>query len=118
MRTRSIQFRLTVWYALVLAGALTLFGGLVWISLRQRLTSELQEILRDSASRFEAYMRREVREVFGLELKVEMEEFCQALPDSSYLELRGSRGFEFRYPEQRRPSSPRTPPTNCARRSR
>ena len=103
MRTRSIQFRLTVWYALVLAGALTLFGGLVWISLRQRLTSELQENLRDSASRFEAYMRREVREVFGLELKVEMEEFCQALPDSSYLELRGSRGFEFRYPEQRRP---------------
>ncbi len=103
MRTRSIQFRLTVWYALVLAGALTLFGGLVWISLRQRLTSELQENLRDSASRFEAYMRREVREVSGLELKVEMEEFCQALPDSSYLELRGSRGFEFRYPEQRRP---------------
>ena len=103
MRTRSIQFRLTVWYALVLAGALTLFGGLVWISLRQRLTSELQENLRDSASRLEAYMRREVREVSGLELKVEMEEFCQALPDSSYLELRGSRGFEFRYPEQRRP---------------
>ncbi|MES1262093.1 MAG: histidine kinase dimerization/phospho-acceptor domain-containing protein, partial [Acidobacteriota bacterium] len=102
MRTRSIQFRLTVWYAIVLAGALAVFGGLVWVSLRQRLNGELNEELRDSASRFEAYMRREVREVSGLELKVEMEEFCQALPSSSYLELRGSNGFEFHYPAVRR----------------
>lgn len=102
MRTRSIQFRLTVWYAVVLAAALAVFGGLVWVGLRQRLNGELNEDLRDSAGRFETYMRREVREVSGLELKVEMEEFCQALPASSYLELHGSGGFEFHYPAIRR----------------
>src|SRR5438270_608903 len=44
MRQRSIQFRLTVWYALVLTGALALFGGLIWLSLRKRLIRELDEV--------------------------------------------------------------------------
>jgi heavy metal sensor kinase len=104
MRSRSIRFRLTVWYALVLTGALALFGGLIWLSLRQRLVSELDEDLADSASRFEAYLRRESMEVSGAQLKTEMEEFCQALPSSSRLELRGSNGFEFRYPASTRAS--------------
>jgi heavy metal sensor kinase len=98
MRPRSIQFRLTVWYALVLSGALALFGGLIWLSLRNRLIRELDEEVQASASRFEAYFRRESRIESGSGLKTEMEEFCQALPPSSYLSLRGSRGFEFHYP--------------------
>ncbi|MDQ1471825.1 MAG: two-component system, OmpR family, heavy metal sensor histidine kinase CusS [Bryobacterales bacterium] len=98
MRSRSIRFRLTVWYALVLTGALALFGGLIWLSLRQRLVSELDEDLSDSASRFEAYLRRETVEFSGPQLRTEMEEFCQALPSSSRLELRSSNGFDFRYP--------------------
>ncbi len=41
---------------------------------------------------------RESAEVAPENLKDEMEEFCQALPPSDYLELRGSKGFEFHFP--------------------
>lgn len=97
-RERSIRFRLTVWYALILAAALGLFSGLLWLSLRQRLLSEVDEGLSDRAARFQAYVMRESAEVAPENLKDEMEEFCQALPPSDYLELRGGRGFEFHFP--------------------
>ncbi len=97
-RERSIRFRLTVWYALILAAALALFSGLLWVSLRQRLLSEVDRSLSERAGRFQAYVTRESAEVASENLKDEMEEFCQALPPSDYLELRGSSGFEFHFP--------------------
>jgi len=30
-RDRSLRFRLTVWYALILVAALSLFSGLIWL---------------------------------------------------------------------------------------
>src|SRR5271165_4442857 len=100
MRTRSIQFRLTVWYALVLAAALGLFGGLIWLSLRQRLLDDADRQLAASAGRFEAYFRREAAQESGKHLRAELEEFCQALPASDYLKLHGTGGFEFQYPDR------------------
>src|ERR1700722_9747141 len=97
-RERSIRFRLTVWYALILAAALGLFSGLLWLSLRQRLLSEVDRDLSDRAARFQTYVTRESAEVAPENLKDEMEEFCQALPPSDFLELRGSKGFEFHFP--------------------
>jgi signal transduction histidine kinase len=97
----SIRWRLTVWYAAVLAGALALFSGLIWLSLRQRLVGEIDEELGAGASRFQAYLAREVAEIPESrpeQLEDELEEFCQALPLSDYLELQGTNGFEFRYP--------------------
>jgi signal transduction histidine kinase len=99
MRTRSIQFRLTVRYALVLAAALGLFGGLIWLSLRQRLIDDADMQLSASAGRFEQYFRRESATEAGAQLRDELEEFCQALPGSDYLKLHGAGGFEFAYPE-------------------
>jgi two-component system, OmpR family, heavy metal sensor histidine kinase CusS len=98
VQERSIRFRLTVWYALILAAALGLFSGLLWLSLRQRLLSEVDRGLSDRAARFQSYVTRESAEVAPENLKDEMEEFCQALPPSDYLELRGSKGFEFHFP--------------------
>ena len=89
MRTRSIQFRLTLWYALVLAAALGLFGVLIWLSLRQRLIDDADRQLSGSASRFEQYFRREAATETGAQLRDELEEFCQALPGSDYLKLHG-----------------------------
>jgi signal transduction histidine kinase len=43
------------------------------------------------------YFRGESREFAGDQLRDELEEFCQALPPSSYIDLRGSNGFNFRY---------------------
>ncbi len=97
-RERSLRFRLTVWYALILAAALGLFSGLLWFSLRQRLLSEVDRGLSDRAAQFQSYVMRESAEVAPENLKDEMEEFCQALPPSDYLELRGSKGFEFHFP--------------------
>jgi signal transduction histidine kinase len=100
MRARSIRFRLTAWYALALLGALCLFSGLIWLSLRQRLLGEVDRDLADRAARFQTYVTKEAGELPPVDLRDEMEEFCQALPPSDYLELRGARGFEFRYPDQ------------------
>jgi heavy metal sensor kinase len=98
---RSIHFRLTAWYALVLAGALGIFGGLIWFSLRARLLSEVDADLANRARSFQSFVQDEAREVSGAQLNEELGEFCQALPPSSYLELRDAGGqVEFRYPAQ------------------
>lgn len=97
VRTRSIRFRLTIWYAVVLTAGLSLFGGLMWLSMRQRLMGEIDRDLQGRASRFEQYFRTESADASGTQLRDELDEFCQALPASSYLTV-GGRGFEFRYP--------------------
>ncbi len=104
MRRRSIQFRLTVWYGCVLAASLGLFSAMIWLSLRQQLVNDLDRELAASATRFRSYFLREAAMESGHHLKSELEEFCQALPPSSYLELHGPRAFEFHYPERGRPT--------------
>jgi len=99
---RSIRFRLTIWYACVLAAALGLFGGLIWFSLRQQLLNGLDQDLSASAARFQAYFLQQSAEESGRHLKAELDEFCQALPASTYLELKGASGSEFHYPERGR----------------
>ena len=98
MRTGSIRFRLTAWYALTLTAGLGLFGGLVWLSLRQQLIGDVDRDIAGRASRFESYFRAESAEGAGAALRDELEEFCQALPPDSYIDLRGASGFVFRYP--------------------
>jgi signal transduction histidine kinase len=98
MRTRSIRFRLTVWYAVVLAAGLSLFSVLIWLSLRHRLMDEIDQDLEGRASRFERYFDSESAQAGGDQLRDELQEFCQALPPSSYVELRGANGFTFHYP--------------------
>jgi len=75
-----------------------MFGGLTWLSLRHRLISEVDREVDAGASRFEKYFKTETAEAPEGQLRDELEEFCQALPPSSYISLRGSSGFAFRYP--------------------
>jgi signal transduction histidine kinase len=101
MQRRSIRFRLTVWYAAILTAGLALFGGLIWLSLRHRLVSEVDRELQGRADRFERYFRSESAEGVGvIQLRDELEEFCQALPPASYVYLSGANGFVFRFPAQ------------------
>src|SRR6266852_5557736 len=102
MHLRSIRFRLTAWYALVLTAALGLFGGLVWISLHHQLIGDVDRDLEGRASRFESYFRAESAEGVSVQLRDELEEFCQGLPPPSYIDVRGSNGFSFRYPASAR----------------
>jgi signal transduction histidine kinase len=95
---RSIRFRLAAWYAVVLACSLSLFGGLVWWSLRARLTGEIDRDIEGRASRFEQYFRTESAEDPGPQLRDELGEFCQALPPGSFISISGAKGFTFAYP--------------------
>ena len=96
--TVPIRYRLTAWYALVLFGALALFSGLIWFSLRSSLLRELDRELENRAAQFEAYTIHETAEGQTAEqLKDELEEFCEALPPQSTLRLHGSNGFEFEH---------------------
>ena len=88
---RSIRFRLTAWYAAILTAGLALFGGLIWLSLRHRLFDEIDQDLAGRASRFEKYFRAEEAN------PDELNEFCQALPPLSYIDVHGSKGFTFRF---------------------
>ncbi len=99
-RERSIRFRLTVWYSLILAGALGLFSGLIWFSLRQRLLREVDGDLADRAAQFQFYAAREAAEVPPENLMDEIEEFCQGLPSADFLRLQGPGGLEFHFPDR------------------
>lgn len=101
MRGRSIRFRLTVWYAAVLACALALFGMALWWAMRARLIEEIDREVEGRAARFEQYFRAESAEDAGSELRDELEEFCQALPPGSWIAISGMNGFSFEYPQKR-----------------
>jgi len=107
VRKRSIRFRLTVWYAVILAAGLSLFSALIWLSLRHRLMEEIDQDLAGRASRFERYFDGESAHAADDQLRDELEEFCQAFPPSSYVEVRGANGFAFHYP-----MNARTPEAN------
>jgi heavy metal sensor kinase len=80
MNTRSIRFRLTVWYAGLMAGLLLLFGASTYIGLRQYLNWSLKESLRNQARQIgenflidvhvsgENYVTEEVNEHYAPEL--------------------------------------------------
>jgi len=87
----SIRWRLTTWYAAILTAGLALFGALIWLSLRHRLLEEIDQDLAGRASRFEKYFKEEAAN------PDELNEFCQALPPLSYIEVHGTNGFTYRF---------------------
>ncbi len=105
MHSHSIRFRLTVWYAVVLTAGLAVFGVLLWVSLRHQLLADIDDDLDGRASRLESYFRNESAKN-GVDLRDELEEFCQALPPASYVILHGSDGFNFAYPEAAQTAGP------------
>jgi heavy metal sensor kinase len=67
MNTRSIRFRLTVWYAGLLAGLLLLFGGSTWFGLAHYLNRSLGESL--------ARQARQIGENFLLDVQASGESY-------------------------------------------
>src|SRR2546430_280570 len=80
MNTRSIRFRLTVWYAGLLALLILLFGTSTWVGLRHYLNQSLNEslgrqarqigesFLTDVATSGEGYVIGEINEHYAPEL--------------------------------------------------
>jgi heavy metal sensor kinase len=99
MNTRSIRFRLTVWYAGLLALLLLLFGASIYLGLRQYLGRSLQDALRRQAQQIganflldvevsgERYVIDEINEHYAPELN---NRFVRvARPDGSVLYVSG-----------------------------
>lgn len=97
LRNRSIRFRLTVWYATVLTAGLGLFGALLFGTLQYRLGADIRQDLDGWANRFQSYFLAESQLLSGQELRDELDEFCQAVPAGSYIDLR-SDASSFRCP--------------------
>lgn len=53
MNLRSLRFRITAWYAALLAGALILFGASIYLGLERYLYSNLQQTLADECRTIE-----------------------------------------------------------------
>jgi heavy metal sensor kinase len=99
LNTRSIRFRLTAWYAVILSAALCVLSGLVWILMSQRMLSDIRRGLEEEAAQFEAYVHHEAAETPPVDLMAEIEEFCHALPSTSYLAFTPRNGGPaFHYP--------------------
>ncbi len=97
MRTRSLRFRLTIWYAAVLTAGLGLFGSLIWLTMRHQLIKDLDRDLEGRARRFESYYRNESAR--AKHINDELEEFSQGLPPGAFVDLRGPRDVAFRFPQ-------------------
>ena len=108
VNTRSIRFRLTAWYAVVLTAGLGLFGLLVWVSLSHQLSTELDNELSGRASRLEGYFKEEVAMESGAHLRAELVEFSRAFGPGSTAWIKGSKGFEFHYPDRSQGNDGRT----------
>jgi len=107
MNTRSIRFRLTVWYAGLLAGLLLLFGGSTWFglahylnrSLGESLAKQAQQIgenfLLDAQTSGESYVIEEINEHYSPEQNDHFVRVTRA--DGSTLYVSGppiSKGFD------------------------
>ncbi|HEU5023145.1 MAG TPA: ATP-binding protein [Bryobacteraceae bacterium] len=95
---RSIRFRLTAWYALILSAALCVLSALIWFLMQRRMLDDIHRGLEEEASNFEAYVHHELR-IPGVDLILEIEDFSHAVPSTSYLyftPLNG--GTPFRHP--------------------
>ena len=96
---RSIRFRLTAWYALILSAALCLLSVLIWFLMQQRMLDDIHRGLEETANNFERYVHHEIEEIPNVDLMVEIGDFSHALPSTSYLNftpLNG--GASFRHP--------------------
>ncbi len=89
---RSIRFRLTAWYALILTAALSLLSALIWFLLQQRMLGDIHRGLEETAGNFDRYVHNELEEIPNVNLAVEIGDFCHALPSTSYLNFTPLRG--------------------------
>ncbi len=92
MRDLSIRLRLTLWYTAVLLLGLALFATGMWIALQQRLVSGVDSRLSQRVEGLRTVLRLE-KDVTGREqLREELSEFIQAIPEGSSIALRDSQG--------------------------
>jgi heavy metal sensor kinase len=90
-RPFSIRFRLTAWYAAALAAGLAAFAFAIWLSMRQSLLRDVDQMLVDDAQGVEKFANHEIGEP-GVKLAEELDEYFHAYPRGTFLLVQNSSG--------------------------
>jgi heavy metal sensor kinase len=87
----SIRFRLTVWYAAVLAAGLGLFGAAMWFALQYRLMAGVDRELAQRVQGLKTVL--EVEHVADrAQIATELSEFAEEVPNGELMQLSDSQG--------------------------
>lgn len=93
MKHRSIRLRLTAWYCAVLAGALVLFGGAMWLAVRHSFIAEVDKTLQQHVHGAVALIQMERAENASVnEIRDELAEYVKAVPQGSLMHIHDGRG--------------------------
>jgi heavy metal sensor kinase len=87
----SIRTRLALWYASALAVGLVLFAAAIWVSTWRSLHSEVDRSLQAQHEHLAQFLREQLSDA-RLNLREELAEFAQALPDGTEMEARTLEG--------------------------
>ena len=92
MRSRSIRFRLAVWYSAVLALALGAFGGISWITVRHVLFHTVDETLRDRVEGVRRFMDEQIGALSVEEIRDEFKEHSVLGPGGDLFQVCDAQG--------------------------
>ena len=101
---RTVRFRLALWYSLVLAGGLVLFGAALWTSTRHSLQSDVNREVLQQTNGLESFMRSQIGEARVNQL-YELREYAEALPSNIFMEVRTVDGRSIMSTDPRLPWS-------------
>jgi heavy metal sensor kinase len=110
----SIRTRLALWYASALAVGLVLFAAAIWVSTWQSLRADADRSLQIEHEHLAQFLREQLNDA-RVNLREELAEFAQALPDGTTMETR-TRGDAliytdaptFPWPKRRNGEDPRS----------
>ncbi len=89
----SLRFRLTLWYSLVLAIGLALFGGGVWLALRQAMYATIGSTEKQYVEGLVKVLKTEIAEsIPRAQLREELAEYANAIPDGYWIQVREASG--------------------------
>ena len=89
----SIRVRLTLWYLLVLAAGVTVFGAGIWLMISQNLRASLDDSLREHAQGLITVLQAEGTD--PQHLAEELTEFAAATPGGNLMEVRDAAGRQI-----------------------
>lgn len=92
MNTRSIRFRLTIWYTAVLGFALLVFAAGTWVAMRHSLYASVDESLRDRAEGVRRFMDAQIEALSIEEIRDEFKEHSVLGPAGDLFQVCDAKG--------------------------
>lgn len=100
MTRKSIRFRLTIWYSLVLCAGLGSFALAIWFSMSHSLARDLDRALADQARGLAVFIGTEAMAEPGVSLPEEIDEYSRGLPRDTYVQVLDAKGSAVFDPDE------------------